>query len=250
MRFLPDRPEIPGERGRPGLPDLPHRSAFGRGWAAFPGRLLLLAGAPIFLGVMLFAPLLAGAAEDPPGAIHRVKRPASSKVLAHRKAPVAMVVRADHMLARNIENEITFSGHVHLVKGTLRLTSDDLIVYLRKAGKGKTLMEETGQGRSSQRVETMVATGHVIIRTPRRTAYSGRAVYVEAAHLFVLTREPVVIQNGDRMSGERITFFTRLNKSVVQGHSLMLLDSGGRKSSPPSRKAAPPGPSGGVPGGH
>jgi lipopolysaccharide export system protein LptA len=160
-----------------------------------------------------------------------------------------MVVRADHMLARNIENEITFTGHVHLVKGTLRLTSDDLIVYLRKAGKGKTLMEETGQGGSSQRVETMVATGHVIIRTPRRTAYSGRAVYVEAAHLFVLTREPVVIQNGDRMSGELITFFTRLNKSVVQGHSLMLLDSGGRKGAKPSR-GAEPAVSSGASGGH
>ncbi len=143
------------------------------------------------------------------------------------------------MLARNIENEITFSGHVHLVKGTLRLTSEDLVVYLRKAGKGKTLMEETGQGSSTQRVETMVATGHVIIRTPRRTAYAGRAVYVESAHLFVLTKDPVVIQNGDRMSGSRITFFTRMNKSVIQGHSLMLLDSGGsgQSASTPTKKS-------------
>ncbi|MGC8530036.1 MAG: LptA/OstA family protein [Leptospirillia bacterium] len=162
------------------------------------------------------------------------------------KAPTFMVVRSDHMLARNIENEITFSGHVHLVKGTLRLTSDDLVVYLRKAGKGKTLMEETGQGSSSQRVETMVATGHVIIRTPRRTAYAGRAVYVESAHLFVLTEEPVVIQNGDRMSGSRITFFTRMNKSVVQGHSLMLLDSEGKKQAGSPSVSGSPTPSGGA----
>lgn len=141
------------------------------------------------------------------------------------KAPVSMVVRADHMLARNIQNEITFTGHVRLVKGTLHLNSDDLIVYLKKAGPGKTLMEESKGGASNQRVETMVATGHVVIHTPTRVAYSGRAVYVEASHLFVLTEDPVVIQNGDRMSGERITFFTRLNKSLVQGHSLMLLDS-------------------------
>ncbi|MDA8112716.1 MAG: hypothetical protein M0T83_09705, partial [Nitrospiraceae bacterium] len=148
---------------------------------------------------------------------------APPKVKKEPKAPVAMVVRADHMLARNIENEITFSGHVHLVKGTLRLTSDDLVVFLKKAGKGKTLMEQSKGGSSGQRVETMVATGHVVIHTPHRVAYAGKAVYVQAAHLFVLTEEPVVIQNGDRMSGERITFFTRLNKSVIQGHSLMLL---------------------------
>lgn len=139
------------------------------------------------------------------------------------KSPVSMVVRADHMLARNIENEITFSGHVHLVKGTLRLRSDDLIVYLKKKGQGQTLMEQSKGAGSNQRVETMVATGHVVIHTPRRVAYAGRAVYIQSAHLFVLTEDPVVIQNGDRMSGERITFFTRLNKSVIQGHSLMLL---------------------------
>ncbi len=164
--------------------------------------------------------------------------PPISKGKPKDRGPVSMVVRADHMLARNIENEITFSGHVHLVKGTLRLTSDDLIVYLRKAGKGKTLMEQSKGGSSSQRVETMVATGHVVIHTPRRIAYAGKAVYIQAAHVFVLTEEPVVIQNGDRMSGERITFFTRLNKSVIQGHSLMLLSPHKNKKSSPSGKGA------------
>ncbi len=164
-----------------------------------------------------------------------------------KKVPVSMVVRADHMLARNIENEMTFTGHVHLVKGTLRLRSDELIVYLKKAGKGQTLMEQTKGSSSSQRVETMVATGHVVIHTPRRVAYAGRAVYVQEAHLFVLTEEPVVIQNGDRMSGERITFFTRLNKSVIQGHSLMLL-APRRKS--PTTEGTPPSAGGGKPNVH
>ena len=152
--------------------------------------------------------------------------------------PVSMVVRADHMLARNIQNEITFNGHVHLVKGTLHLNADELIIYLKHSSSGKTLMEQSKGGTSNQRVETMVATGHVVIHTPNRTAYAGRAVYVEPSHLFVLTENPVVIQNGDRMSGERITFFTRLNKSLVQGHSLMLLKShrSSGKESTESRK--------------
>jgi len=154
------------------------------------------------------------------------------------KGPVSMVVRADHMLARNIQNEITFTGHVHLVKGTLHLNADDLIIYLKQAGPGKTLMEQSKGGTSNQRVQTMVATGHVVIRTPHRVAYAGRAVYVEASHLFVLTEDPVVIQNGDRMSGERITFFTRLNKSLVQGHSLMLLKSQRKSGKEPSRAPA------------
>lgn len=163
---------------------------------------------------------------------------------AKEEGPVSMVVQADHMLAKNIQNEIDFSGHVHLVKGTLRLNSDSLIVYLKSTGSGKTLMERTKTGGSTQRVETMLATGNVVIHTPKRVAYAGRAVYVEASHLFVLTENPVVIQNGDRMSGERITFFTRLNKSLVQGHSFMLLKSrrggengkkGGTKTGPPTK---------------
>ena len=201
-------PSLPVDMGRGGR--------FARGFA---GILLLAA-----LG--LGRPGEAGAGPPPP------------KGKSKDKAPVSMVVRADHMLARNIENEITFSGHVHLVKGTLRLHADDLVVYLKKAGKGKTLMEQSKGGSSSQRVETMVATGHVVIHTPRRIAYAGKAVYIQAAHVFVLTEEPVVIQNGDRMSGERITFFTRLNKSVIQGHSLMLLSPHKRKKSSASGKGS------------
>ncbi len=208
------------------MPSLPDRPA-GRSGGSVAPRSGAGTGRGIILMFLLLALTLSGepalAASSPKG-----KKEGS--------APVSMVVRADHMLARNIENEITFSGHVHLVKGTLRLHSDDLVVFLKKAGKGKTLMEQSKGGSSSQRVETMVATGHVVIHTPHRVAYAGKAVYVQAAHLFVLTEEPVVIQNGDRMSGERITFFTRLNKSVIQGHSLMLLSP--RKKSSPSKKGA------------
>ena len=208
MPSLPDRP-----KGGPG-------GFAGHFWGRMKGTILAL------MVLVLLTKVALGAA--PP------------KVKKEPKAPVAMVVRADHMLARNIENEITFSGHVHLVKGTLRLTSDDLVVFLKKAGKGKTLMEQSKGGSSGQRVETMVATGHVVIHPPHRVAYAGKAVYVQAAHLFVLTEEPVVIQNGDRMSGERITFFTRLNKSVIQGHSLMLLSPS--KKSSPSEKGSGMGP--------
>lgn len=204
------------------MPSLPDRPKEGHGGLA--GHCLWRMKGTILALVLIFL-----ATEPSPAA-------ALPKVIKEPKAPVAMVVRADHMLARNIENEITFSGHVHLVKGTLRLTSDDLVVFLKKSGKGKTLMEQSKGESSGQRVETMVATGHVVIHTPHRVAYAGKAVYVQAAHLFVLTEEPVVIQNGDRMSGERITFFTRLNKSVIQGHSLMLLSP--RKKSSPSEKGS------------
>lgn len=139
--------------------------------------------------------------------------------------PISTVIKADHMLAENIQNEIHFVGHVHLVKKGLILKADSLDVYLVPPRKGSTLMDNMHADSKAKKIQTMVARGHVYIKKGNRVAYAGKAVYIEASHLFVLTRLPVVIQNGDRISGERITFFTRINKSLVQGHSLMLLQS-------------------------
>lgn len=148
--------------------------------------------------------------------------------------PVSTVINADRMLAENIQNEIRFIGHVHLVKKSLTLKSDSLDVFFVPPGKGATLMDNMHARQKTQKIQTMVARGHVYIKKGNRVAYAGKAVYIAESHLFVLTRLPVVIQNGDRISGERITFFTRINKSLVQGHSLMLLHSrrSGEKPSP------------------
>lgn len=166
----------------------------------------------------------------------------ASPVVHGEEPPVVTVIKSDHMLAENIENKIHFSGHVHLVKGHLRLTADTLDVFFVPPGKGGTLMENM-QGKSgTQKVQTMVARGHVVILKDLRQAFAGKAVYIESSHLFVLTELPVVIENGDRISGERITFFTRINKSLVQGHGLMLLNEKGtrnKEDSSTSGKGAP-----------
>ncbi len=155
--------------------------------------------------------------------------PASSGPVHPKTTPVETVINSDHMLAENIENKIHFSGHVHLVKGHLTLTADSLDVFFVPPGKGGTLMDNMQGSSGSQKVQTMVARGHVVIVKDRRKAFAGKAVYIAASHLFVLTELPVVIEHGDRISGERITFFTRINKSLVQGHGLMLLNGQGEK---------------------
>ncbi|MHB1286152.1 MAG: LptA/OstA family protein [Leptospirales bacterium] len=150
--------------------------------------------------------------------------------------PVSTVINADKMLAENIQNEVFFIGHVHLVKKNLILKSDSLDVFFVAPKKGATLMDNMHARQKTQKIQTMVARGHVYIKKGNRVAYAGKAVYVAESHLFVLTKLPVVIQNGDRISGERITFFTRINKSLVQGHSLMLLNSRRPGGTPPPQK--------------
>ena len=146
--------------------------------------------------------------------------------------PVSTVINADRMLAENIQNEIHFVGHVHLVKKNLVLKSDNLDVFFVPPSRGATLMDNMHARQKSQKIQTMIATGHVYIKKGNRIAYAGKAVYIAQGHYFVLPRLPVVIQNGDRISGEKITFFTRIDKSLVQGHSLMLLHPAKKKGAP------------------
>ena len=146
--------------------------------------------------------------------------------------PVSTVINADKMLAENIQNEIHFVGHVHLVKKNLVLKSDNLDVFFVPPSGGATLMDNMHARQKSQKIQTMIAIGHVYIKKGNRIAFAGKAVYIAQGHYFVLTRLPVVIQNGDRISGEKITFFTRIDKSLVQGHSLMLLHPAKKKRAP------------------
>ncbi len=157
--------------------------------------------------------------------------------IAWCEPPASTVINADRMLAENIQNEIHFVGHVHLVKKNLVLKSDTLDVFFVPPSRGATLMDNMHARQKSQKIQTMIAIGHVYIKKGNRVAYAGKAVYVAQGHFFILTRLPVVIQNGDRISGEKITFFTRIDKSLVQGHSLMLLHPAGKKGNKDKKPA-------------
>jgi lipopolysaccharide export system protein LptA len=84
----------------------------------------------------------------------------------------------------------------------LTIVCDQLVV--RYAGKGND-------------VEEVVATGNVRISQGERIAFSGRAVYDNAAGIIRLEQNPRVQQGEDSITGATISYYVNELKSVVMG---------------------------------
>lgn len=99
-------------------------------------------------------------------------------------------------------NIVVFMGEVVAVKGELTVMSDRMEVYND---------EETGN------IERMIATGNVQIEKGKRHAKSERAVFDESQQTVVLTGNPEVWDEKDRIKGDQMTMYLEEDKSVVIG---------------------------------
>ncbi len=96
-------------------------------------------------------------------------------------------------------HQATFSGHVHVAQAGYTLTCDRLTVFY-------------GAG---QKVERLVADGHVRVVQGDRVVTSERAELNNKKRLLTLTGEPVVTQGENVLKGELITLDLATNQVKV-----------------------------------
>jgi lipopolysaccharide export system protein LptA len=131
--------------------------------------------------------------------------PAPLSLDTGKREPI--VVTSDRMEADELGTTVTFIGSVTLKKEGMTLTSDHLVVYYDAATKG---------------VREIEALGSVIVRQEGRVALADKAVYHSREEKFVLTGGPRIIENENRLGGERITLFMRSDRSIVEGGNVLL----------------------------
>ncbi|MFQ5586022.1 MAG: lipopolysaccharide transport periplasmic protein LptA [Thermodesulfobacteriota bacterium] len=111
-------------------------------------------------------------------------------------------ITADRMDAVKSENRVKFYGNVIVLQKDFTLHSNELTVYYTPDGKD---------------VKEIIAVGGVRIVQPLREATSEKAVYRRGERVLILTGNPVVKQERDRVSGMRIIFYLDEEKSIVEG---------------------------------
>jgi lipopolysaccharide export system protein LptA len=137
--------------------------------------------------LMVVALFLIAAAPDP-AALEKEKR-----------EPI--VVTSDRMEADDLGSTVTFIGGVTLKKENMTLTTDHLVVYYDAVNKG---------------VREIEARGNVVVKQEGRVALANKAVYYSKEEKVVLTGEPRIIENENKLDGERITLFMRSDRSVIE----------------------------------
>ncbi len=100
-------------------------------------------------------------------------------------------ITADRLEASQKDATAVFTGHVLVVQGGMRLSSDSLRVDYTQGAK--------------QQIDQMVATGNVLMSTPSEAAEAAEAAYSLKDHTLVLTGNVLLTQAGNVMSGGTLT---------------------------------------------
>ena len=113
-----------------------------------------------------------------------------------------IVITSDRMEADKLGERVLFIGNVTLKKEDITLTSDAVTVFYDDRSKG---------------VNEIEALGNVVVRRDDRVALANRAMYFSREEKIVLTGDARIIENKNQLGGDRITFFVRDDRSIVDG---------------------------------
>lgn len=99
-------------------------------------------------------------------------------------------ITADQLEVTQSASTAEFTGHVLVIQGGLRLSSDTLTVEYVEGDK--------------TRIDRLIAEGNVLLSTPAEAAQGARAVYLLTSQELEMTGDVVLTQGGNVMSGEKL----------------------------------------------
>ncbi len=121
-----------------------------------------------------------------------------------------MVINADFLEADNVNKQIRFKGNVVATKGELKISCDELYLYLGQDGKGR--------GANDLKVEKIVAEGQVVIkRDTGEVIRAEKAVYLGPEEKIEITGSPKMERGADTIVGEKILLDLSKKKVFVYG---------------------------------
>ncbi len=109
---------------------------------------------------------------------------------------------------------IRFLKDVHLIKGTLEVWCDSLIVFIKKDQKFNNKTETTSK---KDYVDKVIAEKNVRINMEDKYGRCKKATYFADKDLLMLQGDAVLTQGKNKVMGETINIYRSLNKTEVIG---------------------------------
>jgi len=136
-------------------------------------------------------------------------------VPAFAAEPVPVKITSDSMQYSQKEDQIVFSGAVHVIRMDLEVWSDTLTVHLdKKQDKAKSTQVVDAQGS----IRKIVAQGNVRIKADKgRSGTCGRAVYDAVQEVLTLEDNPMLMEGPNKIQGDVIKLYIKDNRSEVIG---------------------------------
>lgn len=138
--------------------------------------------------------------------------------------PGSTVITSDELHSDQLNHVSTFTGSVIVTGSSFNMTCDEMKVLFTKDGK----------------VDHIIATGNVVITQPGRITHSGQCEYFREDDKFVLTDQPEIVQDKNKLSAPKIIIYRTTQTLETEGKgSRTVLGNGGLGAGPSSAPAAP-----------
>jgi lipopolysaccharide export system protein LptA len=135
-----------------------------------------------------------------------------------KNAREPLVITSNRMHAEKLGDKVTFTENVTLKKEGMTLSSDVMTVYYNARSKD---------------IREVDAHGNVVVRKDGRVAHSNDAVYSRQGETIVLTGDASIIENENKIGGEKITLFMADDRSIIEGKGKVMFY---KDKSPENRK--------------
>jgi len=134
-----------------------------------------------------------------------------------RKEPIH--IRSRDLEFRYNDKRVIYRGDVVVTQGEVTLKSNALTVTYedQRAGKGNSQAKAESSSTARQQIKEIVAEGNVDITSGDRRATCKKAVFNEATRTVVLSGNAVLQEEGNRVTGEKVTIYVEEKRSVVEG---------------------------------
>ena len=132
------------------------------------------------------------------------------------------IITSDELHVDQENHTALFTGNVLVVGNNFNLKCQEMTVLFTKDGK----------------IDHIIAKGEVGIEQPGRVAHCGQADYFRDEDKFVLTDQPSIIDNKNRIEAPKITIYRTTQQMITDGRTkTTLVQSIGGSGTPPASPA-------------
>ena len=181
-------------------------------------RLLLLLAALVWI-----APLRAQPQPAPASTPATTPPPQPVPVDPDNPPAGSTVINSDELQSDQNTHISIFTGNVIVTGTNFVMTCEEMTVYFTPDNK----------------IDNIIATGNVIINQPGRVTHAGRAHYFSSDDRFVLTDQPVIVDNKNQLSAPEITIWRTNQTLKTKGRSKTILINTGSSTNSTTNPAAP-----------
>lgn len=129
---------------------------------------------------------------------------------------IPVTITSNSMQYAQQNDQVVFSGAVHVIRQDIELWSDTLTVFLEKNKTRDEAAASTMDDPGS--IKKIVAQGNVRIKADKgRSGTCGKTTYDARAELLTLEDNPVLMEGSNKIQGEVIKMYIRENRSEVIG---------------------------------